>query len=88
MGLFRIEFKSSIEHDLKRVDRQLIPKILSFIEKLASDPFPHGYKKLKDSDSLYRLRFGSYRIIYKVDLDFKIIYLYHIRHRKDVYRKQ
>ncbi|MBI5324375.1 MAG: type II toxin-antitoxin system RelE/ParE family toxin [Ignavibacteriae bacterium] len=88
MGLFRIEFKTSIEHDLNNIDKQYIPKILSIINELTIKPFPVGYKKLKDSESLYRIRFGNYRIIYKVDIKTKTIYIYHIRHRKDVYRKQ
>jgi len=45
-------------------------------------------KKLKGSDSEYRMRCGDYRIIYRIDEKEKIVDIYKIRHRKDVYRKR
>ena len=39
MGLFKIDPKGSVEHDLKRIDRQYISKILHAIENLATNPF-------------------------------------------------
>lgn len=40
MGLYKIELKSSSEQDLKRIDKQNIPKILDAIESLGNNPFP------------------------------------------------
>jgi mRNA interferase RelE/StbE len=74
MSLFEIDLKGSVERDLKRIDRQYISKLLDAIESLAKNPFPVQSKKLKDSESCYRLRIGDYRVIY------------HARHRKDAYK--
>ncbi|KHE92468.1 hypothetical protein S225a_07370 [Candidatus Brocadiaceae bacterium S225] len=63
MGLFKINPKGSVEHDLKRIDRQYISKILHAIENLATNPFPVQSKKLKDSESCYRLRVCDSRVI-------------------------
>lgn len=54
MGSFRIDPKGSTEHDLKRIDRQYIPKILEAIEGLAENPFPVQSKKLSASFPLRR----------------------------------
>jgi len=87
MGLFKIEVKGSTEHDLKKIDKQYIPRIVETIESLAENPFPVQSKKLKDSELSYRLRVGDYRVIYQVDHVNKSITIYHIRHRKDVYKR-
>ena len=86
MALFEINWKSSSEHDLKKIDRQYIARILDAIESLMDNPFPSQSKKLKDSESSYRLRIGDYRIIYQVDSKKKEITIYYIRHRKDAYK--
>ncbi len=77
MGLFKINPKGSVEHDLKRIDRQYISKILHAIENLATNPFPVQSKKLKDSEACYRLRVGDYRVIYQVDTENKSVIIYH-----------
>lgn len=87
MGLYKIDLKGSVEHDLKRIDRQYISKILDAIENLAKNPFPIQSKKLNDSESSYRLRVGDYRVIYQVDTENRFVNIYHVRHRKDAYKK-
>ncbi len=87
MGLFRIDLKGSTDRDLKRIDKQYIPRILKAIESLVENPFSVQSKKLKDSESCYRLRVGDYRVIYQVDQENKTVVIYHIRHRKDAYKR-
>jgi len=87
MDSFKIDLRGSSEHDLKKIDRQYIPKIIEEIGYLAQNPFPIQSKKLKDSESSYRLRVGDYRVVYQVDQESKTIVIYHIRHRKDAYKR-
>ena len=87
MDLFRIDWKSSSENDLRKIDRKYITKILIAVESLSDNPFPKQSKKLKDSKATYRYRVGDYRIIYQVNLQNKIVTIYHVRHRKDAYKK-
>jgi len=87
MGLFKIDPKGSLEHDLRKIDRQFIPKILEVIENLSENPFPAQSKKMKGSESSYRLRVGDYRVIYQVDTANKVVIIYHVRHRRDVYKR-
>ena len=50
MGLFKIDLKGSLEHDLRKIDRQFIPKILEAIENLSENPFPVQSRKMKGSE--------------------------------------
>jgi len=87
MGSYEIKWKYSAEKDLRSIDRQFIPRILEVIESLADNPFKLKHRKLQGSKSSYRIRVGDYRIIYQVYIEEKLIVIYHVRHRKDVYRR-
>lgn len=52
MGLFKIDPKRSVEHDLRKIDRQYIPLILDAIESLAENPFPVQSRKMKKSKAI------------------------------------
>lgn len=86
MGTYQIEWKSSAIRELKRIDRQTIPQIITEVESLSSNPFPQGVKKLHGSESTYRIRIGNYRVIYEVYSNRLIIEIARVRHRKDAYR--
>jgi mRNA interferase RelE/StbE len=64
MDLFKINPKGSFENDLRKIDRKFIPRILEAIESLSENPFPVQSRKMKGSESSYRLRVGDYRVIY------------------------
>ncbi|MFH0765589.1 MAG: type II toxin-antitoxin system RelE/ParE family toxin [Calditrichota bacterium] len=57
------------------------------LDALAKNPTPRGCLKIKSEKNRYRIRFGDYRIIYRIYLDDWTILIEFIRHRKDVYRE-
>jgi len=66
--------------DLKSA--QLISNALNELQKSPQiGEFLHG-----DLRSRRKLRVGNYRIIYSIEKDQVIIYIFRIAHRKDVYR--
>jgi len=87
MVIYKIEWKPSALRELKRLDRQVIGRIIKGVESLAENPFPPGIKKLAGSEYTYRLRIGDYRVIYEVVNNQLVIEVIRVRHRKDVYRK-
>ncbi|MDI6803018.1 MAG: type II toxin-antitoxin system RelE/ParE family toxin [Bacteroidota bacterium] len=87
MGSYSIHWKESAKRDLRGIDRQQIPRIIDSVSTLSNDPYPKQHRKLLGSESSYRIRIGDYRVIYQVNVHDKIIFIYHVRHRKDVYRK-
>ena len=87
MDTYSIEWKSSALKELKRLDRQAIPRILRAVEALADDPFSGDVRKLKGSEHSYRLRVGHYRVVYNVFEARLIVEIIRVRHRKDVYER-
>lgn len=87
MESYEIIWKNSAERDLKNIDRQVVPRIIRAVESLAENPFPSMSRKLQGGEASYRIRWGDYRVIYQVDKDNKRLVIYHIRHRKEAYRK-
>lgn len=59
--------------------------IAEVIYALASEPRPHGYKKLAGRDG-YRLRVGDYRVVYEIDDRAKQITVLDVGHRRNIYR--
>jgi mRNA interferase RelE/StbE len=56
------------------------------IDGFANEPRPHNVKKLSGTTNGYRVRAGDYRILYTIDNRNKIVTIYLIRHRREVYR--
>lgn len=90
MASYEIEWKHSAEKELKGIDRQYIPhipRVLEVVESLADNPFPAQHRKLYGVESSYRIRVGDYRVIYQVDVENTRVVIYHVRHRREAYRK-
>jgi len=68
----------------------LSDNILTRVEKVIlgfySNPRPHGVKKLSGGGSRWRIRVGDYRILYEINDSKKLVRIYRIAHRKDVYK--
>ncbi|MEO8210911.1 MAG: type II toxin-antitoxin system RelE/ParE family toxin [bacterium] len=80
---YKIQYKSSVEKDLKRIAKSDVEKILDEIEKNLSNEaskFPMLKGKFK---GLRKFRVGNYRVIYSIQkIDVVIL---KIGHRKEVY---
>ncbi|PYU16398.1 MAG: type II toxin-antitoxin system mRNA interferase toxin, RelE/StbE family [Acidobacteria bacterium] len=55
------------------------------IEGLRKDPRPVGCKKLAERQG-WRIRFGDYRILYKIDDANKTVTVTDVGHRREIYR--
>lgn len=87
MNLFTIEWKRSAVKELKRLPKDVVARLLKAVEGLRADPFPDGVHKLAGAEHTYRIREGSYRVIYSVTASRLVIEVVRVGHRKDVYRK-
>ena len=72
---------------LNKLDKLAYNNILGKILSLEDDSRPTGCIKLSIQDA-YRIRWSVYRILYTIDDNNKIILVYDIEHRKNVYRKK
>jgi mRNA interferase RelE/StbE len=61
-------------------------QISKAIDNLEENPRPIGCKKLKgESEYLWRIRVGKYRVIYAIEDTIQIVEVRKIGHRKDIY---
>lgn len=86
MPAYRVEYKPAANRDFERLPEQAQRRIVIAIDRLADNPRPRGAVKLSASDDIYRLRVGSYRIMYKVADEQSLVLIARIAHRKDAYR--
>lgn len=61
-------------------------QVKKLIDGLSDEPRPHGVKKLSGTTDGYRVRAGDYRILYTIEERKKVVTVYRIRHRREVYR--
>jgi mRNA interferase RelE/StbE len=85
MAAYRVYFRESVEKDLSVIPKKDLRKILNRIEALANDPRPPGHEKLTGQER-YRLRQGSYRIVYSIQDKELTVWVVKVGHRKDIYR--
>lgn len=83
---YAIRVKKSVDKDLKKLPRDLLPSIFSKIESFESDPIPRDSVKITGAEHFYRVRIGEYRIIYQVLHEEKEVTIVYIRHRSVAYR--
>ena len=81
-----IVFKKSAQKDLARFDQRTRQRLSDAIAALAYNPYPHGSLKLSGFEDYWRVRVGSYRIVYQICGDKLIIFIVRIAGRKDVYQ--
>jgi mRNA interferase RelE/StbE len=84
--MFQIIVERSAEKELKRIASDVRPKLAGAIRAPAKDPRPSGCRKLVGSENDWRIRIGSYRVIYEIADEIRIVRVTRIRHRKDSYR--
>ena len=81
---FKVVVTSPAQKDIKKLDqvvkKRIFKKILVFSKN------PHYYSKKLSHSKLgdYRWRTGKYRIVFS--LKGKTIFIFRIRHRKEIYR--
>jgi len=87
MELYKIEWKRSAAQELEKLPKDAIAGVLKAVEQLTVNPYPPGARKLVGSQHSYRLREGSYRIIYTISSSSLTIEIIRVGHRKDVYKR-
>jgi len=83
---YRIEFAKSACKEFQKLPNTIQKRIIKTLDILKTDPFNEILKirKLRGRENLFRIRVGDYRIIYSVESS-EMLFIFRIRHRKDVY---
>lgn len=82
---YRVEFETRARRELLDLPKEVARRLAPVFDDLGTDPRPAGAKKLVGGDG-YRIRKGDYRILYAVDQAKRLVRVYRVGHRREVYR--
>jgi len=90
--VYRLEVSSAADCDLEklkgRIRRQDFERLRDAVRDLAEEPRPHGVRKIKGEERAYRIRVGSYRVVYEVyDNDNLVLIIQMARRSETTYRQ-
>jgi mRNA interferase RelE/StbE len=83
--MYFLKIIPSAQKDLNAIHGKLFDNLQEKIKNLSQNPRPIGVIKLTGEEG-YRLRVGTFRILYRIDDKQKEIIIYRVKHRKDAYR--
>ena len=92
-NVYRIEVSPAADRDLNklkgRINRADFERIRDAITGMAKEPRPQGARKIKSTEKAYRIRVGSFRLVYEVyDNEKLVLLLQVVRRNETTYRKE
>lgn len=85
MPEYAVRFVRSARKELEGLEDVVLNRVFPRIEALAYTPRPVGCRKLRGSKDLWRIRIGSSRVVYQIDVDARTVEIRAVGDRKDVY---
>ena len=82
--MFELFILPPAQKDLDRLEALVFERLIKKIRDLSKNARPPGCLKLTGEDG-YRVRVGEYRVLYRIDDHLKRLYIYRVKHRKEVY---
>ena len=86
---YRVEFKPKAVDDLRHIDKAMAQRVLRRLkwfsenfDTVTSEPLTAELK------GLFKLRVGSYRVIYEAKSKEHLLIIHFIGHRKEVYKRK
>jgi len=83
---YALYLKKSAEKELLALPKAYAIQVKDAIVSLAHNPRPAGCKKLTGKTDDYRIRVGTYRVVYTISDKVLTVSVIKIAHRKEVYR--
>ena len=84
--MYEVEFVTSAAKEFRSLREEIKRRVAVAIDALRQNPRPRGARKLRGHGRLYRIRVGSYRVVYEIDDQARLVRVTRIRHRREVYR--
>jgi len=86
MAAYRVIVKPSADKALQKLPLDVQRRIVASLRELSVSPRPAGVVKMTGADNLWRIRVGTYRIVYEIQDARLIVLVVRIGDRKDIYR--
>ena len=84
---YRVEFETRARKEFLGLPKEAIRQLAAVLDDLEIYPRPPGAKKLVGAGGGYRMRKDDYRILYVIDDKARLVRVYRVGHRRDVYRR-
>lgn len=85
--MYKIKVSPAADRDLDklkdRIRRQDFERLRYAVRGLAKEPRPSGVRKIKGADKAYRIRVGSYRVVYEIYDNENLVLLLQITRRSE-----
>ncbi len=82
---YSLRIKRSAEKEMDRLPTSVFDRIAEAILQLETEPRPQGSRKLRGTEE-YRVRVGSYRVLYTIDDENRAVEVAAVGHRRDIYQ--
>ena len=86
MASYRIDVSATAERQIRKLRRADQIRVLRAIRALAGEPHPPGARKLRGYEDVFRVRVGTYRVLYRVHGRRLLIIILKVGHRREIYR--
>lgn len=84
---YAVELSPAAARQLRKLDRPVQRRLYLRLRRLATEPRPPGLVRLRGrAGTFYRIREGSYRILYTLEHERLVILVVRIAHRREAYR--
>ncbi|GAB3466065.1 type II toxin-antitoxin system RelE/ParE family toxin [Streptomonospora sediminis] len=83
---YLVSYTNQARKELSNLEKATARRIHSAVLNLAEDPRPTGCRKLKNRTDYWRIRIGSYRVLYSIDDHRVLVVVISVGHRREVYR--
>ena len=85
--MYRLEVSPAADRNLERLKRRIqrhdFERLRVTIRSLATEPRPHGVRKIEGSERAYRIRVGNYRVVYEIYDDEKLVLILQLARRTE-----
>lgn len=83
---YSVRLNRAARRELNRLDSRIHRQVLEKILALGDNPRSRDVKLLRGRDRSYRVHSGEYRILYEIDEATKVVLVFRVGHRREVYR--
>ena len=84
--MYSVFYTSSATRQFRRLPHEVTGRVREAVEALAHQPRTPHTEKLAGELNAYRVRVGSYRVLYTIEDATRRVVVYRIRHRREAYR--
>jgi mRNA interferase RelE/StbE len=81
--MYSVEFSETAEKKFNRLSRDIQLRVINVLERIKIRPY--HFVKRKEGTPYFIVRIGEYRAVLSIDNVRKIIFVFEIGHRKNIY---